>query len=329
MTVATSPLRYLSAADVAAALPPLETQLDLVARALRALATGEAEMPPKIGVHPREGALIHAMPAWHRGLDLCGVKWIAAYPGNRALGLPAINGLIVLSDAATGVPRGIVEAGLITAIRTAAVSGVAVRLLAPSSVHRIALLGAGVEARSHLPVLTALRPGAEVVVHDRHPERAEALAAEARQRSEVASARAAATAAEAVAGADVVVSVATLSRDQGLDPAWLSSAAVLVAIDFATYASAETARRAPIFAVDDRAQFLAYRDTGYFDGYPDPTTTLGELLAAEERGELREPDRGAPPALVSHLGVGLADVLVADAVLREAERRGLGVELPR
>lgn len=321
------PLRYLAAADVDACLPALEAQLDLAARALRALASDEAEMPPKIGVHPRPGALIHAMPAWHRPDDLAGLKWIAAYPGNRELGLPAINGLIVLSDAATGLPRAIVEAARITAIRTAAVSGVAVSLLAPRECRRIAILGAGVQARSHLPVLAGLRPGAEIVIHDRHPERAETLAAEATL-STGGPARAAGGAREAVAGADLVVTVATLGRQQALDPGWLVPGSLVVAVDFATHASAATARSAPVFAVDDRAQFLAYREQGYFEGYPEPTTTLGELL--DRRPE--EPptlDRDGPPALVSHLGVGLADVLFADALVREAERRGVGIELPR
>jgi alanine dehydrogenase len=323
------PLRYLSAAEVDSCLPPIDEQIDLAARALLALHQGRAEMPPKIGIHPRRGALIHAMPAWLREQDLAGLKWIAAYPDNRERGIPAIHGLVVLNDAASGMPTTIMEAARLTAVRTAAVSGVAIRLLAGAAVRRAAVLGAGVEARSHLPVLGALRPGVELAIYDRHPERAQGLAQSAWGTKGIARARAAATAEEAVEGADLVITVATLTRDQALAPEWLSPGALLVAVDFATYASAQTAREASIFAVDDRAQFLAYRDSGYFDGYPEPSATLGGLLQTTEAGDPLVLDAAGPPALVTHLGVGSADVLFADAVRRRAEERGIGATLQR
>jgi ornithine cyclodeaminase/alanine dehydrogenase len=323
------PLRYLSASEVNSCLPSIAEQIDLAARALLALHQGRAEMPPKIGIHPRPGALAHAMPAWLRDDDLAGLKWIAAYPENRALGIPAIHGLMVLNDAPTGMPTTIMEAARLTAARTAAVSGVAIRLLAGAAVRRAAVLGAGVEARSHLPVLGELRPGVELAVYDRHPERAQDLAQAASAINGIVRAEAAASAEAAVEGADLVVTVATLTRDQALASQWLSPGSLLVAVDFATYASAQTAREAAIFAVDDRAQFLAYRESGYFDGYPDPTGTLGELLQTTEAGDPLVLDAAGPPALVTHLGVGAADVLFADAVRRRAEERGVGAMLAR
>ena len=61
-------------------------------------------MPPKIGVHPRPDAFLHAMPAYLRELDVVAMKWVSGFPDNPARGLPAISGLIVLNDADTGVP---------------------------------------------------------------------------------------------------------------------------------------------------------------------------------------------------------------------------------
>jgi ornithine cyclodeaminase/alanine dehydrogenase-like protein (mu-crystallin family) len=104
---------------------------------------------------------------------------------------------------------------------------------------------------------------------------------------------------------------------------WLAPDALVVAIDYATMVAAEVARGAAIFLTDERAQFLANRDAGQFDGYPDPTATIGEAVL-EERAV---PDHGR--VVVSHLGVGLADVVFADAILRRAEALGLGIELPR
>ena len=345
-------LRYLAAANVDACLPPLGRQLELAVESLAALGRGDAEMPPKIGVHPRPGALLHAMPAWLRTADLVGMKWVSAFPGNTGRGLPAITGLIVLNDADSGLPICLMDGAPITAARTAAVTGVAVRQFAPPGTRRVAILGAGVQARSHVPVLAFLLPGVEIAVYDRHRDRAEAFADWAARRQGVAAARPSESAVEAVTGAQLVVTMAALgSSSQVMTPDWLDSAALVVAVDFATYVSAAIARQAAAFVVDDRAQFLAYRGAGYFDGYPDPTQTLGEALARspalpptpraagrsgplEQAGEHGPPHdgerrRGTSPTLVTHLGVGIADIIFAEEVRREAERRGSGITLRR
>ncbi len=321
-------LRYLSGADVDRCLPDVVTRLDLAEQALRALARGDAEMPPKIGVHPRPGALLHAMPAWLRDGDLVGLKWVAAFPGNRAANLPAINGLVVLNDPETGVPTWIMDAGRITAVRTAAVSGVALRLFRPAQVERVAIVGAGIQARSHLEVLGALLPNVPLVICDRHPERAEAVAREARASG--LPAQAAADPREAAAGASIVITVATLGTSaQVMTSEWLAPQCLVVAVDFATYVSAELARSAARFVVDDRAQFLAYRDGGYFDGYPEPSATLGETLDDGATGMTDQSSPGGSRTVVTHLGVGLADVILADAIARRAADMGAGMELPR
>src|SRR4051794_18183808 len=132
------PVRYLAAADVLAAMPDLDERLALAERTLTALVS-DAELPPKIGVHPRPpGSFAHAMPAHLRGADasgaddLLGMKWVAGFGGNHALGLPAINAGVILNDSSTGVPRAILDGGPITALRAAAVSRVGVRHFPPA-----------------------------------------------------------------------------------------------------------------------------------------------------------------------------------------------------
>jgi alanine dehydrogenase len=327
-----TPLRYLSSADVEACLPPIDRRIALAGRALVALSRDEAEMPPKIGVHPRPGALLHAMPAWLRDEDVVGVKWVSAFPENRARGLPAIAALVVLNDPATGVPTCVMDGTVITAARTAAVSGVAIRALRPDA-RRVAIIGAGVQARSHVQMLAALLPGVELVIHDRHTERAARLVEEALGIAGVAAATTAITPRDAASHAEVVITVATLgSGSQEMTPDWVVPDALVVAVDFATYASADLARAAATFAVDDRGQFLAYRDQGHFDAYPDPSVTLGECWADAGEGADPAPSPAVEPrslTLVTHLGVGLADVVLADAILARATARGAGSELPR
>ena len=324
-------LRYLSARDVEAAMPPLDERLELAERTMVAL-VADAELPPKIAVHPRpEGSFAHAMPAYLRGPDpdggddLIGMKWIAGFPANRAHGLPALHGLVLLTDPETGAPTAILDAGPITAERTAAVSGVAISRFAPSVQHRapiVALIGAGAQGRSHLAVLGRVLDGARLLIFDRHTDRAEALAAEARATPGVGAAEVASAARDAVEASDVVVTAAAFGPiRQVMTNDWLTPNALVVPVDYATYCAAEVARDAALFLVDQREQFLANRDAGLFDGYPDPAATIGEAIV----GGIARPQAGR--VVVTHLGVGLADLIFADAIVGRAVDAGLGTVL--
>jgi ornithine cyclodeaminase/alanine dehydrogenase-like protein (mu-crystallin family) len=357
-------LRYLSAVDVGAAMPPLDERLDLAETTLRALGRA-AELPPKIGVHPREaGSLAHAMPALLRGeavdgaQDLIGVKWIAGFPENPSRGLPAYHAVVLLNHPLTGEPLAVMEAGSITAARTSAISGVAIRhfLLEragkagadgrsgaegpagaegraadvgtaaplPGRAWRVAILGAGAQARGHLPIVGHLLPGARIRVVDLDPGRAASIAAEGAATGGIGSIEVVASVRDAVERADVVLSMVSFGPNrQTLEPAWLAPEALIVAVDYDMQAPASLAGDA-LFVVDERDQFLAARSAGSFAEYPDPDGTIGDTL----RGELAAP-RTPGRTLVTHLGVGLADVVFAAAVLARAERLGLGRLLPR
>ena len=327
------PLRYLTAADVVAAMPPLAERLLLAERTMTAL-VADAELPPKVAIHPRpDGSFVHAMPAYLRGGatdgddDRVGMKWVAGFATNSTAGLPAINALVVLNDARTGLPVAVLDGGPITAQRTAAVSGVAIARFAPAvgdRAVRVGLIGAGVQGRSHLPVIGHVLAGAEVALFDRDPERAAALAEVARGVEGIGAVRVAETARQTVDGADVVVTAASFGPvRQVMTEDWLVPDALVVPVDYATYCSAAVARSAALFLVDERGQFLANRDAGLFEDYPDPAATLGEAILAGT------PRPAGGRVVVTHLGVGLADVVFADAIVERAVAAGLGMELPR
>lgn len=329
------PLRYLAGADVTAAMPGIDECLALAEATLRGLAAG-AELPPKIAVHPRPALSFgHAMPAWMPGgaadgsSDRLGMKWVSGNPANNASGLAAIFGLLLLNDPLTTAPIAVVDAGPITAQRTAATSGVAIRAFAPviadGHAPRAALIGAGVQGRSHLPVIGHVLPGVDLAVFDRDPARATTLADVARRTRGIATVRVAASARDAVEGADVVVTVASFvpaPERQVMTSDWLAPHALVVPVDYATYCSASVAREADLFLVDHTDQFLANREAGNFDGYPEPAAMLGEALAA------RTP-RPDGRVVTTHLGTGLADVLFGTAILARAAELGLGTILPR
>lgn len=331
-----SPLRYLSAADVAAAMPPVEERLELAARTMVALVR-DAQLPPKIGVHPTSPESFgHAMPAWMRGPaqdgsgDLMGIKWVVGFPANAAAGLPAIHGTVILSDARTGLPRAMMDAGAITAQRTAAVSGAAIARWGPAPGVRdvrVAVIGAGVQARSHLPVIAHLLRYAHLTVCDRDAGRLAQLADDlARPDTDLGSFASVTTTTDrtsAIEGADLVVTIVSFGPErQAVPEAAFGTQATVVAVDYDMCVPSSLATGASLFLTDDRQQFLANRTGKVFAGYPDPGLMIGEAISAE----LARPDGRV---LVTHLGAGLADVVFGDAILRAAEARDIGTVLDR
>jgi alanine dehydrogenase len=304
-------LLFLSRVEVESLLPDLGAQVDLVEATYRALAAGRVELPPKPGIHTRPNAFIHAMPAYLEDADVAGVKWVSGYPANQELGLPYISGLIVLNDAATGLPVAVMDGAEITAARTAAASGVCVRRFAPTGWTRAAILGCGEQGRFHARVLADLNPRVEIRAYDPEPGRAEAVDPGAEPTD---------TWEEALAGADVVVTAGPIvdEPESPLGPDHLGERWLLLPLDFDFYAAAGAVAAAQLFAVDDIDQFEYYRARGHFRGWPAPSGTVGAAL-----------DNPTSPGRVAcvNLGVGALDVAFAAAVLAAARDRGAGTRL--
>src|SRR3954452_7977475 len=131
--------------------------------------------------------------------DGLGLKAVTFYPSNAERGIPTHMATIFLVDPQTGTPLAIMDGGLITEMRTAAVSAAATKLLAPPDAKVLAILGSGVQARSHFEALSLVRQFEDVRVWSRTPEHAEQLAREIGGR--------ATSAEETVSGADVIVTV--------------------------------------------------------------------------------------------------------------------------
>lgn len=306
-------MRYLTDADVVRLLPSPRECVDLAAEALTALADGRAEVPPKPAVHTLPGTFSNAMPAALPDRNLLGCKWISIFPDNPARGLPTASGLMVVNDGETGMPVCIMPAGELTAARTAAVTGACVRALAPAGGHA-AITGAGVQTRSHLRVLEALGQR-EVVVYARRPEARLELKAWAARETPALALHLVDGAQAAVEGAGVVITALSIGVEgAGLDPSWPAPDAVLLPLDYATSVGAALARGS-LLAADDVTQFEAMRALGRLGDYPAPTAWTGELLTGE---------RPAGLVVCQNLGNGLSDLVVADAVARNAERSGAG-----
>jgi ornithine cyclodeaminase len=161
-------------------LLPMPACITVMTEALTALARGQVHQPLRMVVRPPEATgLMGLMPAYVSGEHAAyGLKAVCVFPGNPAIGKDAHQGSVMLFSAKTGELLALMNASAITAIRTAAVSGVATRLLAREEATDLAIIGAGVQARTHLQAMAVVRPLKRVRVVSRTKESAAKFAAD-------------------------------------------------------------------------------------------------------------------------------------------------------
>src|SRR5918995_2300114 len=305
----------------------MEGCIDAMAEALAALARGDVHVPLRTVVRPSgEDTFIGLMPA-HRGGDtpLYSLKTVAVFPDNPARGLDAHQGTVTLFDGETGETRAILNASAVTAIRTAAVSAVATRLLAREDARVLGILGAGVQARSHLEALPLVRNFDSVRIYGRTAEHAQALAEEA-------GADAVGSAEEAVRDADVVVT-ATSSAEPVLAREWLKPGAHVNAIggrppqmtelDSATIADSAFFVDRRESAEAEAGDYRAAVASGAI-GSDHIRAELGEVLIGAKAGRSHDDEI----TVLRSLGLAVEDLAAAEYVVRRARETGAGTEVP-
>jgi ornithine cyclodeaminase len=315
-------MRILSAADVTKALPMREC-VDVMADALVARANGAVDQPLRREYVPPggNGRLTVWMPAYRGGSQpLFGTKLLCLIPDNPARGLDTHQGVTALFDGVTGRPVAIVDASAITAIRTAAVSALATRVLANPAASTLAIIGAGVQAEAHLEAIPLVREISAARVFS--PRSAPAFV----DRMDVPfPLTAAATAEEAVRDADIVVTVTT-ARTPVIDRSWIAPGTHL------NVAGASTPDTMEIDAAMVAAAEL------FTDAEESLRAEAGEVQSGpvELRGELgdvltgKSPGRSSAAAITIFRSLGLAteDMFAAEYAVRRAVDLGLGVDAP-
>jgi alanine dehydrogenase len=215
--VAKSPtrLRVLSASDIDRAID-MPASIDVMSAAFGQLAAGRANVPQRLGLTTDDG-LVLAMPGSLPDERALAIKIVTVFPGNARLDLPSIYGLVLVLDASTGAPVALMEGSHLTALRTGATSGLATKFMARDDAHVVALFGAGVQARTQLAGVCAVRDVREVRIVSRRAELAGQFAREL-VGLDVRVLRGA----SAVRGADIIITATTSSTPlfdgQDLDP---------------------------------------------------------------------------------------------------------------
>ena len=319
----------LTAHEVEALLPMREC-IEVMAEALAALARGEAHQPLRMVVRPPGAAgLMAFMPAYKAGPDrpAFGLKAIGVFHGNVEKGKDAHQGGVLLFDGETGELRALMNASAVTAIRTAAVSAVATRALSRADACELAIIGSGVQARTHLEAMACVRSLRRVRVASRRIESARRFAAEGGSRHPF-PVEAVATVEEAVRGADLLVT-ATNSSEPVVRREWVEAGAHLNAVgasiptsrevDGATLAAARLFVDRRESALNEAGDYLIAAREGLV-GPDHIQAEIGEVLVGQQPGR-RSPDE---ITLFKSLGLALEDLAAAQHVYRRAERERAG-----
>jgi len=309
---------------------------DAMREALAARARGEVFQPLRSILKPEGAAgMMALMPSYQPGSGY-GLKAINVTPGNPAVGLDSHQGIVLLSEAESGQPIAVLNASAVTEIRTAAVSAVATEQLAVPGGDVLAIVGTGVQARSHLMAIAAIWPLAEVRIAGSAPARAAKFAADvapaalAEVRASGVRVRACDSARAAVEGAHIVVT-ATSSATPVLEPEWLAPGTHINAVGACLPHTKEldtaTVARAGFYA-DSRESVLA--ESGDYllaaaEGAIGPEhirAEIGDLLAGTA------PDQGrrnpAEITIFESLGLAIEDLAAAVAAYHAARETGAG-----
>jgi alanine dehydrogenase len=317
-------VRLLRAADLALVCPMADA-IGAVAEGFAALSAGQASVPVRLSVPLRHDGVALAMPAALAGASSYSVKVVSVAPRNVLAGRPVVMGTVLLGDALTGELLALIDGTALTALRTGAAGGVAARELSRSSACRVALFGAGAQARAQLVALVAVRAITEVCVVTREPAHAAALRAWAtRQRALGSVAIHAATPKDAVADADIVVT-ATTSPTPVFQGAWLAPGAHITAVGSFTPETRELDEetlRGATLVVDQRAAALA--EAGELQGRSGgDLIELGEILSGRNPGRIDEVQR----TVFKSVGNAIQDLVVAARAYEQARAQGVGEEL--
>jgi len=314
------------------ALLDIDALIDALASAMADLSAGRASAPDRIGaLVPEHDGLLAAMPGYVPSAEMLMSKLVSLYPHNAGGALPTHQAVIVAFDPGTGEPVALLDGTAITAIRTGACSALSARLLARQDADVLAILGTGVQARSHARAMCRARPIRQIRVAGRDYAKAAALAAEL---SETLGTDALALAAypEALRGAGIACA-ATHATEPVIRRSWLTPGVHVTSVGYGGREVDDATVRDALVCVESRRAALAPYPTGSSD-LLEPIrdgviraehvhTELGELVAGTK------PARQSPDQITLYKSVGVAvqDAAAAALVIAAAREQSAGLDV--
>lgn len=324
---------FLNRREVATLLDPFQL-IEALAPAMVDLSAGSVSMPPRIAATAGEhGDLLGVMPVYVGSSRTLAAKLVSIYPGNAAAGLDTHQALVAVFDSATGTPVALMDGTHITAVRTAAGSALATRLLARPDASVLVVVGTGVQAGTHAHSIPRVRPISEVRIVGRDEAKARWLAEVLSAELDV-SVDYGTSFREAVAGADVICA-ATHSVEPVVFGRWLEPGVHVNSVGLnheGRELDDDTVLRS-LVVVESRVAALASGPGGAADlKHPIRDGVITEEHIHAELGELISGARDGRTSrdqitLYKSVGVGVQDAVAAQLVLTEALRQGVGTEI--
>ncbi|MGE5327220.1 MAG: ornithine cyclodeaminase family protein [Deltaproteobacteria bacterium] len=312
----------------------LERLVDALAVAMAELSAGKVSMPPRIAAYvPEHGGLLAAMPVYVPSSKTLSTKLVTVFPGNVAKGLESHQAMIAVFDSETGLVQAVMDGAYITAVRTAAGSALATRLLARPKSSRLTIIGTGVQARAHARAISRVRTIREIRVVGRSLEKANTLAEEIHEESGLHTSGFD-SAEKAVKGADIVCA-ATHAAEPVVLGRWLEPGMHVTSVGFniaGREVDAEGISKS-LLVVESREVVLAPAPVGANEigwAIRDGVINAGHIHA--EIGELvsgKRPGRTSPGqiTLYKSVGVALQDAVAARLVIDAARAQKVGREV--
>ena len=309
-------------------LLPMAECMEVMAEALKALARGEAILPlrPVLWLPEKYGAL-GMMPSYLGDIKAIGLKVVSVFPHNHGTEYDSHQGAVLVFETVHGQLLSIMDSSSITAIRTAAVSGVATRLLGREDAHTLAILGSGVQAKTHLEAMLEAMTIRRIRVWSRNPDHAAQFVERAARRHEIAI-QAVPTVQEAVTGAEIICTT-TAAPEPILKGEWIEPGthinAVGSSVPFARELDTAAMVRARLFVdrrestVNEAGDFLFAKKEGAI-GDDHILGEIGDILLGKVKG------RGthAEVTVFKSLGLAIEDLAAANYVYKKAVEKGIG-----
>nr|CAN84629.1 tauropine dehydrogenase [Suberites domuncula]CAN84630.1 tauropine dehydrogenase [Suberites domuncula] len=315
---------YLSEPDVIKTGLTLTETIELCTESLKQHGLKEVENPPKPGVHPKEDSFINAMPGWLKQKGVCGIKWVSGFPENVKQRLPSIVGVIILNSTETGFPTAVMDGTYITAIRTAAVSGVSAKYLARKDSEVLAVIGTGVQGKYNTLCLTTVLPSIKKVkIFDTWAPSLQTFQDQIRPLLPNVEFETASSMEEAIRDSDVIVGATAKLTETVYSDEWVKPGALVLPIQVGGWDPDVLSKFDKVVA-DDWAQLKAQQDfSRYTSNFDTPYAELGEIVMGKKPGRENDQEK----IINFNKGLAVHDMICGGRVLEKAKKQGLGVEL--
>jgi ornithine cyclodeaminase/alanine dehydrogenase-like protein (mu-crystallin family) len=317
---------YLSRKDVETLEIPMKTVIQVVEEAFREKAVAKVEVPPKPGIHPRENAFIHAMPAWIPRMEVAGVKWVSGYPENPKKNLQYVSGLLILNNPKTGIPISVMDCTWITAKRTGATTAIATKYLAQPDSRVIGIIGCGVQGRSNLEAVKLVCSNLEQVqAYDINEANLEKYVDEMKLKHHI-DVKGVNSPRNAVADCDIVVTAGPILMKPMpiIEDSWLKPGGLACPLDFDSYWKPKAIHEMDKFYTDDKKQLEYYQKHGFIRATQPVYAELSELVTGNKPGRENVDER----IMSMNLGLAIEDMATARLIYERAVQKKVGVKLP-